>query len=241
MMSASSRFMTWAQRRSRSRPERSTRAQRSAGVSVYNYGTASETYYVRMKIGAGYNASAQVSSHAVGTYAYVTFPTTWTATLRGSNAVTCSTELTADATPANDKKTGTVTVEVHDVGATAIKVPTGTIDSGATIVPACSLFNYGTSAETYLAMMTIGTRTDIALASGHAPGTWYDLPFASFTARDRGNQAMSCSTRLTTDMRRANEKVTGSVNVAVHDVGVVEIVAPAVQMGPANRPASEAA
>jgi M6 family metalloprotease-like protein len=196
--------------------------------SLYNYGTASENYTARMKIGASYNNTASVSSHAGGAYVYVTFPN-WTANFaRGSYAVSCSTELTGDMTPANDKKTGTVTVAVHDVGATAIKAPTGAIDSGAVVTPACSLYNYGTASENYTARMKIGSSyNSTASVSGHAAGAYVYITFPTWTALPRGSIALSCSTELATDVQRPNDKKTGTVTVGVHDVGATAIKAPA--------------
>jgi hypothetical protein len=200
--------------------------------STYNYGGATQSYTVRMKIGAGYNATASVTGHTANTWVYVTFPA-WTAAPRGSIAVSCSTELTGDVQSSNDKRTGTVMVNAHDVGATAIKVPTSPVDSGASRVPACSLYNYGTVTETYVARLKIGASYDnTASVSGHAAGTYVYVTFPNWTAVVRGSNAMSCSTELATDFYRSNDKVTGSVDVAVHDWSAVAIVTPSGAVAP---------
>ena len=108
--------------------------------SVYNYGSASESYTVRMKIGAAYNSTVSVVSHAAGTRLYVTFPS-WTALPRGWLAVSCSTELGGDVSQANDKRRDSVFVRVQDVGCVRLLSPGGTIDSGTVVVPACSVYN----------------------------------------------------------------------------------------------------
>ena len=200
--------------------------------SVYNFGGVAASYPVRMKIGAGYNYTAQVTSHAPSTFVYVTFPD-WTASPRGAIAVSCSTELTGDGTPGNDKATGTVMVNVHDVGATAIKAPAGPVDSGATLTPACSLYNYGTTSESYTARMKIGASYDnTASVSSHAAGTYVYVTFPTWTATVRGANAMSCSTQLAVDVYPLNDKVTGSVTVNVHDWAASAIVAPSGAIGP---------
>jgi hypothetical protein len=77
--------------------------------SVYNYGSSTESYTVRMKIGSNYSQTASVSSHASGTRIYVTFPD-WLAAPVGTFSVKCSTQLSDDLVPSNDARTGTVTV-----------------------------------------------------------------------------------------------------------------------------------
>ena len=78
--------------------------------SVYNYGSSTESYSVRMRIGAGYNETASVTGHLSGTRVYVTFPS-WTVSPVGTIAVTCSTELSPDLAPVNDAKRDSVRVQ----------------------------------------------------------------------------------------------------------------------------------
>ncbi len=195
--------------------------------SVYNYGNQTEaSYKVRMTIGA-YADSATVTSHAPGAALYVTFPS-WTASARGSFSVACSTRLTGDADNSNDKKTGTVTVQVRDVGVTHLLAPTGSADSGTTVVPACSVFNWGTAAASCSLRMKIGAGYNRAVyISGQAAGTRAYVTFPSWTATVRGSNAVSCSTELTGDLKTANDKLTGTVTVNVTDVATKIILAPA--------------
>jgi hypothetical protein len=69
--------------------------------SVANYGSLTESYVVRVKIGTGYNQTFVVTNHAPGTRIGVAFPE-WTANEVGTFAVSCSTELAGDGKPAND-------------------------------------------------------------------------------------------------------------------------------------------
>ena len=207
--------------------------------SVYNYGNVAETYNVRMRIGSLYNSTTQVSGHAPGAAVYVTFPS-WIALPRGTLAVTCSTELASDGTPSNDKQTGTVTVAVRDVGTTYLLAPSGTVDSGAVVTPACSVYNWGTGAATYWVKMRIGAGySESTQVSGQAAGTARYATFPNWTALTRGSIAVSCSTALAADLKTANDKLTGTVVVAVRDVGTTYLLAPSgtVDSGVAVTPA----
>jgi hypothetical protein len=197
--------------------------------SVYNYGSSTENYSVRMRIGAGYNQTASVSNHLSGTRVYVTFPS-WTASPVGPTAVTCSTELTGDQVLSDDRQTGGVTVQAlpyHDVGCTHILVPVGTIDSNTSVAPACSVHNFGNRTESYPVRIKIGTSyNQTALVTSQSPGTRTYVTFPSYSAWPRGNQAVTCSTELSGDMATGNDRQTGSVNVRVLDVAATSIDVP---------------
>ena len=194
--------------------------------SVYNYGDIAESYTVRMRVGP-YNRTASVSNHAAGTRLYVTFAA-WTAGARGSYAVGCSTELATDTVAGNNKAGGTVTVNVTDVACTRILAPAGSVDSGAVVTPACSVYNHGsTTPSSYTVRMRIGSGYNrTATVTGHAPGTAAYVTFPGWTASPPGNYAVSCSTELAGDQVLANDKATGSVDVVLSDIGVVAILAP---------------
>ncbi|MEO0078692.1 MAG: M6 family metalloprotease domain-containing protein, partial [candidate division WOR-3 bacterium] len=195
--------------------------------TVYNYGSASATYTVRMKIGVGYNQTTTVANHAAGTALYLTFPV-WTAGLpRGSYAVSCSTELTGDMNNANDKRTGSVAVGVTDAATVALLAPSGTVDSGTAVTPACTVANYGTSAASFSVRMKVGsTYNQTAAVTNLTPGAKAYVTFAGWTATMRGSSAVTCSTELTGDLVQTNNKLTGSVTVRVRDVGCATLVSP---------------
>jgi hypothetical protein len=184
--------------------------------SVYNYGSSPESYSVRMSIGAGYNETASVTDHQPGTRVYVTFPD-WTASPAGLIAVTCSTQLSGDQTPANDRRTTTDTVTipmVRDVGCTRIIAPVDTIDSGFVVAPACSVYNYGGVPENYSVRMKIGTGyNETASVTGHEPGTLVYVTFPSWPASPLGMLAVTCSTQLSGDVQPANDAKRDSVQV----------------------------
>ena len=194
--------------------------------SVYNRGNTTASYTVRMRIGAGYNNTASVSGHAPNTGLLVTFPaaSVWP---RGNLAVACSTELANDTAPGNDKATGTVTVRVHDVGATRITAPGDTIDSTQNVTPACSVYNYGTVAENYTVRLRIGAAyNNTASVSSQTPGTGRYVTFPAAAGWPRGSQAVTCSTELATDIAPANNRRTGTTFVRVRDAEASAILAP---------------
>ncbi len=201
--------------------------------SVYNYGATNESYNVRMKIGSFYDHTAPVTGHAPGTYKYVTFPD-WNATQTGfSHPVTCSTELTGDVQPGNDKCSGTVSVlrpNTKDVGCHLIVAPAGCIDQGTVVTPACSVYNYGNTTESYNVRMRIGTFYDhTAPVTNHLPGTvQYINTFTNWTASNpKGTYPVECETELSGDMQPANDKKTGWVVIRFDaDVGVSSLLTP---------------
>jgi hypothetical protein len=194
--------------------------------SVYNYGTKTESYVVRMRIGNLYNQTDSVLNHSPGTYEYITFPN-WTALERGTNTVRCSTEIATDANKANDKKTDSVIVKVIDVGCSKIIAPTSIVDTGTVVTPACSVYNYGTTTESYNVRMKIGNFYDEStFVMNHSPGTHSYVTFPNWTALQRGTHIVKCSTALAADMNKVNDKKTDSVFVRVIDVGCSKICAP---------------
>ena len=115
----------------------------------------------------------------------------------------------------------------HDVGVSKLVAPTGTVDSGTVVTPACSLHNYRSYTETYPVRMHIGDGYDTTLTvTNHAPGQTVYLEFPQWTALERGNVAVSCSTGLADDDIVSNDKVAGTVTVNVYDVAVTAIFAP---------------
>lgn len=131
---------------------------------------------------------------------------------------------------------------VHDVGTTRVLAPAGNFDSTQTAIPACSLYNYGTSAETYTVRMRIGTLYDTtATVTAHAPGTLQYVEFPQWTALERGTLVVKCSTELAGDDIGSNNPAVGQVIVRVYDMAVTAILAPgdSADSGAAVVPAAE--
>ncbi|MEO0099738.1 MAG: T9SS type A sorting domain-containing protein, partial [candidate division WOR-3 bacterium] len=197
--------------------------------TVYNFGGTTENYTVRMKIGTFYDQTATVSNHQPLTKIYLTFPV-WNANQLGTHLVSCSTRLSNDMVLSNDRQTGSVEVRrigIKDVGCTKILMPTGIIDSGMVITPACSVYNYGNTVETYTVRMKIGIDYNYtATVINHTPLTYRYLTFPNWFASPRGKIAVTCTTELSGDNQPGNDKKIDSVFVQVLDVSPIEILAP---------------
>jgi N-acetylneuraminic acid mutarotase len=194
--------------------------------SVYNYGTASENYSVRMKIGSGYDNTASVSGHAAGGYLYVTFPS-WTALARGTVALSCSTELAVDGNRANDRVTGGVDVAVHDIAALAIIAPAGTIGPGS-VTPQASVHNSGTARENCDVTFSINAvppySQTVNLPAG-LPFADTVIDFPSWTA-STGSYTARCTVALVSDQIADNNTVSAQFAVGEVDVGVTAVLTP---------------
>jgi len=193
---------------------------------VKNYGTVAATFPATFRIGTSYTNTQTVTSLAAGDSVVVSFAN-WTAGQRGTFATRCSTALSGDQVPANDTLSGTVTVQVLNVGVTAIVAPTGTVDSGTVITPKARVKNYGSAAATFPVTMRIGssysnTQTVTSLAAGDS----VQVSFTNWTAAPRGLLAVRCSTSLAGDQDHSNDTLAGTVLVRVTNVGVTAIVAP---------------
>lgn len=180
---------------------------------VYNYGTGTENYLVRMKIGNFYNQTVSVTNHLPATSVNLTFPN-WTATQLGNHLVSCSTELATDINASNNKMSGSVFVAYKDVGVIAIRQPAGNITEGNIITPACSVYNYGNTQISFNVRMKIGGfyNQTVSVSNLNAGAKAY-VTFANWTATQLGTHPVSCSTELSGDMNTANDKQTGSVTV----------------------------
>ncbi|MEO0108375.1 MAG: T9SS type A sorting domain-containing protein [candidate division WOR-3 bacterium] len=92
--------------------------------------------------------SALVSDLAPGESTEVFFGP-WNVPSRGSYAVKCSTGFAEDRYATNYTLSARVAVRVRDVAATAILVPSGTIDSGTVVVPRAKVRNLGTEGAAF--------------------------------------------------------------------------------------------
>ena len=118
-------------------------------------------------------------------------------------------------------------VPFADVACTRLLLPAGTVDSGVVVTPACSVYNCDTAAVTYAVRLHIGSGyNQTATVTSHPGETVQYVEFPDWTAGARGTYAVRCSTELSTDGDRSNDRQTGSVTVEVHDAGVTDIYAP---------------
>jgi len=102
----------------------------------------------------------------------------------------------------------------HDVGATAIIAPTDTVDTGAVVTPKAVVSNFGTSQETFLTRLTIGTSYTDTMTKTLAAGISETLAFKNWVANPAGTYAVKCSTGLATDQDPSNDVAATSVVVS---------------------------
>jgi hypothetical protein len=130
----------------------------------------------------------------------------------------------------------------HDVGVTRLMAPTGSVDSGTVVTPACSLRNYRSGAETYPVRMKIGTSYDTTVTvTSHQPGQTVYVQFPQWTALARGQLAVACTTELADDDIHSNDVAKTTLTVNVDDIAVTAILVPldTVEQGRGYAPAVE--
>jgi|GEM_PF-239078 len=201
-------------------------------ATVRNNGNTTQTFTVKFVIGAGYADSVTITGLGAGATTTATFAN-WTAGPLGSLATSCSTRLAGDMNSSNNKATGTVFVQNLDAEAVSIVAPSGALDSGTVVTPEANVRNNGNVSVTFDVQLDIGSAyTDTQTVAGLAPGAQQTVTFAPWTARQRSAQPTRCTTRLAGDVLPGNDLRTGSVDVRVHDIGAVAIVAPADTVAP---------
>jgi N-acetylneuraminic acid mutarotase len=196
--------------------------------TVRNFGTETAEYIVRLKV-SGYTDTVRVLSHAPGTRLYVTFPSCagWP---RGSHTVSCSTELSGDNEPANDRAATSLVVEVHDAGARAIVEPAGALPINSTLAPKARFRNSGDIREPVLVAFRINTTPPYSstrnLGNGLPPGVDTVINFSSWTAANGGIFVARCSIYMPGDRNPRNDTLSQSFAVGNADAGVAQIVRP---------------
>jgi len=194
--------------------------------SVYNAGTDTATYNVRMRIGTLYDQPVLVSNQAPGEYRRVAFPN-WTAQLVGTHIVRCSTELTSDFIQPNNRQLDSVIVRALDVGVEQIIAPTGTVDSGTPVLPRARVKNFRSSTVSFPVIMRIGgAYSDTQNVTNLQPNDTVTVSFDQWTALPRGLLAVRCTTRLDGDVNQPNNWLDATVKVRVLDAVCSRLLAP---------------
>ena len=177
--------------------------------TVGNYGTTTVSCSVRMRIGDFFTTTTWVSNLIPNEKRYVQFPPTIAHWPRGTHAISCSTKLTGDMNTGNDKKTGSVTVQVVDVGCTEILAPIGAIDSGTVVTPKVKVKNFGEITVTFDATFYIeGTKwSSTKTVEDLTPDEERTVDFDDWTADALGRFATRCTTKLTGDRYTENDRV----------------------------------
>jgi hypothetical protein len=194
---------------------------------VRNNGSSPDTFAVKFDIADGYSNIKIVSNLAPGFDTAVTF-SAWIPDSAGTFALKCSTQLSGDQNPSNDKQSGLVVVRLLDAEAVSILAPAGTVDSGASIVPQATVRNNGNVTISFGVGFTIaGGYSSTQTVANLSAGETRAISFSPWTATPRGGLAMKCTTMLDSDMVPSNDRQSGTVLVRVRDVGVSRVVGPA--------------
>jgi len=187
---------------------------------VRNFGLAAVSFPVRFVIGMAYADTQQVTDLAAGDSLVVKFAD-YTVAWRTPTTARCSTMLTGDQDPGNDRVLKAVFRRVRDVGVAQIVGPAGTVDSGTVVSVQAMVRNYGNVASSFTAVFTIGTAyADTEQVSDLGPLDSLLVTFGDWTASPLGTFPTRCSTAMDGDMVSANDILSGSVQVA--SVGVSE-------------------
>jgi hypothetical protein len=116
----------------------------------------------------------------------------------------------------NNLNLDTIWDQIHDVGCTSLVIPLypGPYE---TIIPACSVYNFGDFIDTFVVRMKIGTvyeETDTV--KGLNPGTYAYCSFPSWIVIP-GVYTITCSTELANDFNKVNDRKTDTLIVYMTD------------------------
>ena len=175
-------------------------------VIVRNFGDLPEGFRVSFEIPGQYSDIQNVENLGPGDSVPVEFAE-WEPRLRGHYYDEARTELPGDMNPENDRLTDSFDVRVVDVGVTAVLAPSGTVDSGASVVPRVSVMNFGSTEQTFSVWFRIHRVVFAAPAARLTTESWsVAFPAASdLSARssshaltpDRSDQVYEDSARIT--------------------------------------------
>jgi hypothetical protein len=196
-------------------------------VTVKNYGNLTTDFDVRLTIGSVYTSIAHVAGLGSGAEVSVPFSPDWLAVTRGNLLVQCTTMLDYDIYNSNDTMSESVAVNVHDVGAVQIVVPTSGIPP-LTFTPQAMVRNHGTLREPCTVTFMINSTSPYSHTkslAGLPPGVDSVVGFSD-TLLPPGNYTAKCSTYEATDQVPGNEVVTSDFQVGTFDVGATAIIAP---------------
>jgi hypothetical protein len=194
---------------------------------IRNYGSGSDSFNVFLRIGTSYVDTFFL--RVVVGFEYMISFRTWTAAPTGTFEVRCSTDLASDLITFNDTLSDSVTVYDNDAGVVSILKPVGNVDSTATIVPRCSVYNYSSQPATFQVKFSITgpvSYNNTQNVTNLAAGSGITVPFAPWTVGPTGNYTARCSTELSPDTNALNDTLSASFNIQVHDVGTTEILGP---------------
>ncbi len=197
---------------------------------IANYGMRTANIPVTFRIGSTYSELSNITliPNQLDT---IYFPA-WNANPIGTHLVKCTTALIGDRDPSNDFKIDSVNVRFTiDASVVEIVAPTGIVDSGITLPPKAIVANYGINSENIPVIFKIGNSyvdTNYILLS---PGGSDTVQFRNWTAINRGEVGIKCSTALTGDQNPMNDARIALLMVRIKDVGTERIVWPIGNIG----------
>ncbi len=194
-------------------------------VRVRNNGTEGASFYVRLQIGTTYDQQRLVVGVVPGEERLVTGFPNWTASQCGWFSVRCSTRLTGDMIPENDRLVDSVHVVYKDVAVNAIVEPTGIVYIGTTVNPTATVQNLSSVPATFSLRFVIedGTGTpvydqteEVTLGVGESR----DHVFATtWNAAAVGDYVARANVTMTGDANSGNNQVEAPFTVRPRYVG----------------------
>ncbi|MEO0073810.1 MAG: hypothetical protein ABIK43_04030, partial [candidate division WOR-3 bacterium] len=202
---------------------------------VWNYGNVTAIFPLEFRIGS-WVSTANVTLGA-GAAQEVTAPDPYT-TMPGTYVHRVLAALAGDLHPQNNVKYDTFWVRgnvVNDVGVARLMAPIGFYDTSMTVVPACTVANYGQNAAQFWVFMTCtDTASDAVVYADSAqvmlaPGGALRLEFRPVKFTSLGPHVASCSTFYVPDQNSLNNVKKNNfwvMPMLQGDVGIVQILQP---------------
>ena len=197
----------------------------TVSATIANYGTSNESFDVNYKIGGFYSSVISINMPPNSSQS-VNFANWLVLQPRGSYTLSCSTQLSNDINRGNDRQTGTVTINVHDVGVASFTGLPASVDSGTQVPISATVANYGSTSETFDVECRIGTGYTSTRTLTLNPGSSSPVAFDTWQPLTRNNNTVKCSTRLSNDAYRNNDFQQDSIFVIVRDILASAVVAP---------------
>lgn len=184
-------------------------------ATVTNYGTTSEIFDVNCKIGTFYNCTRTVNLTS-GNTTLVEFDTLLPL-VRNNNSIKCSTQLNTDLRHDNDYQDDSIFVEVRDISAQAILIPTGIIQQNEIIIPQARFENLGNMPATFPASFRILFRSNVQyydeMTISLNPGSDSLLEFQTWLPESLGSHITEIQCALVNDMNSTNDLLVDTISV----------------------------
>ena len=186
---------------------------------VENFGTETETFWVRIMFNGTYEDSLEVTLDAGEIDTLEFMP--WTAVVGNYNTMSYS-MLIEDEDMSNDTAYGSfevIPVAGHDVGVLEILEPLDTIIGGSTVTPTAIVKNFGGYFENFWVFFVIGCEYSCYRVLGLGPGEIDTVMFDPWVAVD-GYFNEGAATYLENDENPDNDAVTAWLTVISIEMGV---------------------